>query len=372
MRRADAAIPTDPRKVVILLPLSGSYAPPAQSLKAAMELANSQARSPSTLLFVDTAGKAEQCVTGLEKAVIEHGAAVAIGPLLKEEAATCAPTAQALRVPMVVLTTSAEPLGAGDQIFHTWPSTEAQIEALLDEAQVRRGLSRFAIMSPRTSFGDNAARAFEAGVKRRGGTVPRLTSYAPETNDFRAAAKAVGKPPGAATVDYDALFIPDGYQHVALIAAALAFAELPVGRFRPRSSDVPIMLLGLNAWNNDDLARRGGAYVEDSIFVDAFDARSAEPATVSFVTAWSDRGTGAPSSVEAIGYDTLRIVQVAQARGGDLAAALAQARLADPVSGLRGFLANRDADREWRLLTVTRDGIAPLGGETLPLAVPPP
>ena len=44
-----------------------------------------------TVSVYDTAGVAAQCVTALQKAVIEDGATIVIGPLTKEEAATCAP-----------------------------------------------------------------------------------------------------------------------------------------------------------------------------------------------------------------------------------------------------------------------------------------
>ena len=44
----------------------------------------------------------------------------------------------------------------------------------------------------------------------------------------------------------------------AMVASALAFEEFPVGKFRPKRDMTPVTLLGLNAWNNEELARRGG------------------------------------------------------------------------------------------------------------------
>jgi ABC-type branched-subunit amino acid transport system substrate-binding protein len=260
---------------------------------------------------------------------------------------------------MLTLTASAESLAAGDRVFHTFPSTEAQIEALLDEAHGKRGLPRYAVLHPKTAYGENAARAFADALARRGATLVHSVAYDPKTADFRSVVKAIA-PTGGGSVGYDALFIPDAYQRVALIASALAYQEVAVGRFRPHSSDTPVTLLGLNAWNNEELAARGGQYVLDSIFVDAFDVRAADPLTLSFVEAWTARSQGPPTVVEAVGYDTMLLVTAALERQGDATSAVRDATLPQSLTGIERFDAGRDVVRRWRLLTVTREGIAPL------------
>ena len=392
-RRAVAKTAPDPKKVLVLLPLTGDWSLPAANLKAAIEQANQVSGGAASLVFQDTAGKPEQCVKGLEAGVLEGGAAFVIGPLRKEEALACAPAAQALHVPMLTLSSSPELATIGDAIFRPFPSTEEQITALLDEVYARRGNESYAILHPKTSYGENAARAFRAEVERRGGIIARVVSYDATATDFRTTAKALGEkdykgraaefaqlkaqaasrgadptkvvlPPQAT---FSAIFIPDSYQHVALIASALAFEEFPVGSFRPHFGDEPITLIGLNAWNNDDLARRGGNYVLGSIFVDAFDARAADPETRRFVERWRDDHRGAdPTVVEAVAYDTMRLVQQAIVAGGDPLTALAQAQLELGVAGTHGFTADRRANRSWRLLTVTHDGIAPLNADPAP------
>lgn len=387
LKKAEARTVVDPTRVAVLLPLSGSYAIPGANLKAAIELGNKRAGSPLKLVFLDTRGEPEGCVAALETAAIEQGAGVAIGPLLREEALRCASVAQALRVPMVTLTSSEEVLAAGDQVFRAFPSTEQQVEVLLEEAYDVRGLDRFAVLHPATPYGENAARVFEAAVAARGGAVATRLAYDPELKDFRSVAKDLGKKdykaragefsrlkseatrnkqdPEKVTlpplIDYDAIFIPDSYGRVALVASALAFEEFPVGKFRPRRDATPLPLLGLNAWNNDDLARRGGMYVQDSIFVDAFDPRKEDGAVVDFVDAWRERGAGDPSVVEAVGYDTARLVaEAVESRPADVAAALHAAKLDAPVAGTIGFGDDNQMDRDWSLLTVDREGISPL------------
>ena len=336
----------------VLLPLTGKFAQPAASLRAAIEQAAATLDGAYTVSVYDTAGVATQCVTVLQKAVIEDGATIVIGPLTKEEAATCAPAAQALHVAMLPLTSSADVLTAGDQVFRPYPTSEDQVRALVAETLGRRSMKLYAILHPQTVYGENAAKAFVNEVTAGGGSVTVDVGYDPTTADFRSVAKQL------AGKTFEAIFIPDTYQTVALIASAVAFQEISVGGFQTAKGPPAVPLLGLNAWHNDEIARRGGAYVQHGIFVDAFDARAPEAAVAKFVADW--KGETPPSVVDAIGYDAMLLAAAALAAGGDPAEALTTVEITDCVAGTLGFSASREARRNWRLLTVTRTGIEPL------------
>jgi ABC-type branched-subunit amino acid transport system substrate-binding protein len=288
---------------------------------------------------------------------------------------------------MLTFTSAEEVLGVGDQIFRPYPSVGDQVGVLLDELMGRRGWANFAVANPNTSFGIGAARAFTAQVEARGGHVTATTEYDAAAKDFRSVGKVLGKKdykarqsefwaaqsalkraggdPAKATlrplIDYEAIFVPDGYQRAALLASALAFEEFPIGSFRPRQDDAPLGLVGLNAWNNPEWARRGGDYVRDSIFVDAFWVGDQNPVVRSFVSKWRDRGKGDPSVVEAVGWDSVEVAAAALvAEGPSVSANLLAVDVQAGVSGLHGFLADRTGRRDWILLTVGADGVVPL------------
>ncbi len=356
--RAAANRPPDFHRIAVLLPLTGKYAQPAASLRSAIEQAGAQLGGDYTLAFYDTAGSPDQCSTVLQKAVIEEGATIVIGPLTKEEAAKCAPAAQALHTAMLTLTSSADVLAAGDQIFRPYPTSEEQVRALVGETLGHRSMHTYAIIHPKTVYGENAAKAFVNEVAAGGGSVTIDIGYDPATADFRSVAKQL---PGKA---FEAIFIPDTYQTVALIASAIAYQEISVGAFQKPDGPPAVPLLGLNAWHNDEIARRGGAYVQDGIFVDAFDAHSLDPAVAKFVEGW--KGAAAPSVVDAIGYDSVLLAGAALAAGGDPAEALATVEIKGAVAGTLGFNANREARRSWRLLTIAKTGVVPLPSVVVP------
>ncbi len=356
--RAAAGKPPDYKRIAVLLPLTGQYAQPASGLKSAIEQAGEHLGGTYTIAFYDTAGTPDQCVKSLQKAVIEDGATIVLGPLTKEEAAQCAPAAQLLHTAMLPLTSSADVVAAGDQVFRPYPTSEDQVHALLSETLDHRGIKTYAIVHPKTAYGENAARAFVDGVTAGGGSITANIGYEPTTADFRSFAKQLN---GKA---FDAIFLPDTYQNVALLAAAIASQEISVGGFQKVDSDPAVPLLGLNGWHNDEIVRRGGIYVQQAIFVDAFDPHALDPAVVKFVANW--KGDSPPNVLDAVGYDATLLAAGALAAGGDAATALGTVEIKDGVAGTSGFDGNRDAKRDWRLLTITKQGIGPL-----PAYVPP-
>ncbi len=386
LRRAEKGTPIRRDVVGVALPLSGEYGLPGGLLKEAIKL-SAEALGGTTVAVFDTKGDPANCKAALESLVIDQGAAIVLGPLTRDEALACAPIAQALHTPMLTFTSADEALAAGDQVFRPYPSVGEQVGALLDALMGGRGWARFAVLHPTTPFGEGAARSFRTAVEARGGTIATVHGYDPASTDFRsvgkvlgqkdykarasefasvraAVARAGGDPAKASLppiIDYDAIFVPDSYQRSALLASALAFEEFPIGGFRPRADDVPLGLVGLNAWNNPEWPRRGGDYVHDSVFVDAFWVGAENVGSRDFLRRWRERGKGDPTVVEAVGWDALRVANAAlKAEGADIGTNLLAADVTDGASGLHGFTPERTARRDWIYLTVREDAVRPL------------
>jgi hypothetical protein len=157
-------------------------------------------------------------------------------------------------------------------------------------------MSRFAILYPLTPYGEAARDLFASAAQAKGASIARAIGYAEDSKDFlkvaqdlgqkddparaaewadaRNAARRDGEDLHKATIpprtDFDAIFIPDNHRRVPLVASALAYEEFPVGTFKPHRDDRPIVLLGLNAWDQESFPRDGGKYVQNCLFVDAF------------------------------------------------------------------------------------------------------
>ncbi|MEC9389579.1 MAG: penicillin-binding protein activator [Myxococcota bacterium] len=387
VQRADAKNPTVAGKVGVLLPKTGDYAPAAAQLEQVIQLANAEAGSPIDLVFGDTAGTEEGTASEIERLVMKEGCVAILGPLLKTNGDEAAKRAQALQTPLVTLTQGGDPTAAGDFAFRGFMTLEHQVRALLAHSTENEGHQRYAVLHPDNGYGEAARDLFTAEVTRRGGEVTDVVSYATDTTDFREAAQELGQkhleerkaelwemkreakrreedpdkvmlPP---VVDFDAIFIPDNHRRLVLVTSALAYEEFPVGTFRKHVDEEPIQLLGLNAWNNPAVVQTGGRYVQDSIFVDAFWDQDDDAVVQAFIEVFEASVERKPRVIDALAWDATRLLTAAVLEGGDdraaIQAAMGAVEIDDPVAGGQSFNADREVDRRFHVLTITRSGI---------------
>lgn len=386
-KRAAAGDPTVAGRVGVLLPLTGEYGPPAMRIRDAITLANDRAGKPLELVFVDTQGRADVALEKLQELVLEKGCVAVLGPLHKDAVAATAPAAQGMGVPLVALTQSTEAADAGDYVFRGFLSVEQQVKALVDHATEQQGLLRFAVMYPRNAYGESARDLFVSAATAKGASVTRIVGYDPEGKDFRKEAQDLGQKDYVARsaewremtriakerkhdvdklvlppiIDFDAIFLPDNYRRASLVASSLAYEEFPIGAFRPAFSGGGVTLLGLNGWHSEQIVELGGEYMQSAVFVDAFLPTSNDPSVMDFTSAYQLAYTREPVMLDAVAYDTARVVAAAvQAGGPDRDAIrdqLFEVKLIGPVTGATGFGSDREIARTLEVLTVGRSGI---------------
>ena len=128
-------------------------------------------------------------------------------------------------------------------------------------------------------------------------------------------------------VDFEALFIPDEWSRVGLIAPALAVEDIitntcdakEIEKLKKTTGKTDIhtvTLLGGQGWNSPKnaegvprLIERGGKFVLCSVFVDGFYAESNREATRRFVHAYTEAYPDAtPLLLDAVAYDSAGII----------------------------------------------------------------
>ncbi len=334
----EAGTKPNPNKIVAILPLEGTYTAAGNQVKEALKFGYERGAGRARLEFVDSGSTPETAVAALEDAVIQGGAGYVVGPLLTLETDAFVAAAEALGVPTISLsqaltdTTEAPDAPARDWTIGGMVTAEHEVAALVDYTMGEKEMKSFAIFAPDTSYGHRGAEAFRAQVEERGGAITIETFYDSkstdlipfakelgrkdyeerwrEIRDLRKAAEEKGRDPGKVVlppkIDFDALFIPDSYKRVPLACAALAFEEFPMGEFVPVKDGPVIPLLGLSAWNNDDLVGSGGEYTRNSFFTDSY----AEFGTTSI--RWADDYRAelgrSPISREAVTSDVGRLL----------------------------------------------------------------
>ena len=304
-----------------LLPLTGTYEAYGKKALKGIELAQNQFVSlnpdpPLTILIKDTESDPEKTIAAV-KELAESGVAAIIGPVATADIA--AVEAQKYGIPIITLTQKDQITQIGPSVFRNFMTPGTQTDALVSFTVKKLGLSRFAILYPDEPYGINFMNLFKDQVESAGGRVVAIQSYNTSQTDFRETLQKLSSryspvpdnskssraskrmEPTAATIDatpsisedFEALFIPDSPQKIAVIVPQLAYGNLR-----------PSYLLGTNLWHSLKLIHTGGPSIQGSILPDGFFAESTSETVQQFVRIFQNAYKESPGYIEAVSYDT--------------------------------------------------------------------
>ena len=371
-----------------LLPLSGPFAIYGQEVLNGIQLGMgifgaSEESQGVELLIEDTQGNPDVAARKVEELAHEGRVMGIIGPLASKAATAAARKAQELGVPMITFTQKAGITEEGDMIFRSFFTPAREMDRLVSKGIEEMGMIRFGILYPDSAYGRYMLNLFWDRVEKAGGHITAVESYGSDVTDYTTEIKKmVGlyypRPPSVAEklkaarlaafdvgveagpydtgnepepiVDFDAVFIPDNSQNVALIAPQFPFHNV-----------FNIRLLGTSLWNSPDLLDQGAEYLQGSIFPTGFYAQSAED----FVNLYRENFETDPGILAATGYDTIRFLNyLMKTRAPRTRRDLRQALLlSNDFQGIRGPLAfddQREATTPPILLTVKGNKFLPL------------
>src|SRR5215472_15453902 len=413
LARADRVGQVRGRTVGVLLPLTGKYKAFGEAVMRGIRLGLKG--SDVELVVKDTQGDGTRAATAVEELVFNDGAVAAIGPLFIEDSKRAALVAQDLGLPLLTLTRSEDVTDIGPFVFRNMLTYSAQTQALVDWATAVMGYKSFAVLYPNTPYGVEMTNDFWDDVVARGAAMHGAESYTSDQTTFTSQAKklvgryyledrrdyfeevqeatkdvkdsyrrrkAVEKAKSKLDpiVDFEALFIPDEWQRVGLVAPAVE--DIITNTCDPKEienlkkttgkKDIrTVTLLGGNGWNspkNGDgipqLVERGGKFVLCSVFVDGFYADSGREATRRFVRLYSEAYKDVtPTLLDAVGFDSARMLrqlldkQTASLDRSSVRDGLAATKDFEGATGKTSFNAQREAERPLFFLTIDPKGI---------------
>ncbi len=380
-----------------LLPLTGKYQRIGSGVLDALLLGSGAFQDPGSrghsirLLIRDTQGNPAVAASHLRELAAVQELVGVVGPLTAEEGFACAREAETLGLPMIALTQKEEVARVGNFVFQNGLTLGQQVDTLVDHVMGRLGVSRFAVLYPNDPYGLLARDRFQRKVAETGGVVEAAVPYGERETDFQdeikrlvgeaywrslqeseqrkgvrqtleeddepeetplspadGPAAAVAPPTG---LPFEALFIPDEYRRVSLIAPHLALFDLS-----------GVLLLGTNAWHSNRLVESAGDYVKGSLFVDGFFEGSPMPFVRDFVEEFRRNFGRDPGLLEAEALDSLRMLeaafdQAAQKTRRGVRDALAALENYPGLSGTTSFDADGCARKHLHILTVSDNRI---------------
>lgn len=293
-----APIPTSHKYAVgVLLPLSGNREvfgrEVLHGIMQAVNLFDRSDKGAYRVIVRDTQGEPQTAARLVNELADDPTVLAIIGPLLGETAETAVAEAEKRGVPLITLTTRENILPYGQWTFRNCVTGSDQVKALIRYAGRHQGIFRYAILYPDTKKGRAYRELFAENLDPTTQRLVATASYQPNETDFKYAIAKL-----RSQGSFDALFVPDNARNLALLAPQLVYYGVK-----------EVTLLGINSWNDDDLARKAGSYLERSVFVDGFFISShANTLVEPFVTEFVDTFHQQPGFLAALGYDTANLL----------------------------------------------------------------
>lgn len=402
LKDADSmAFATDRNIIGCILPLSGKYASIGAEAQTGIELALSQMNQAGQqnsqhpkgaglqLVVHDSRSEPAEAIKAVETLVKSEKAIGIIGPMVEADAVL--DKVEELKVPIIALTQRAGITEKGEYTFRNFLTPAQQARALVKYAAQDLGLRKFAILYPQEKYGISFMHLFWDEVVAHGGQVVGVEAYGPQETDFGDVIKKLiglyypkmgddprGKPgPGAvpygstgpagtapagtsqtaggtgsgaagkdSVADFDAIFIPDGYNKAGLIAPQLLYHDIS-----------RVLILGTNLWHSDKLISIAQSYVQGAVLPEGFFLSSQSPKVREFVASYQEVFGKQPSYIAAQAYDAARMMLVSVSRPDvqtryALKTALAGMKDYPGVTGLTSFDATGDALKDLCLLKI--------------------
>ncbi len=331
LERIEEELSVDTTKIGCLLPLSGPFGIFGQEVLKGLELgmglfSESEEDTALQLILRDTEGKPELAEVGLGELAKDEKVIAVIGPLRSKSAEVAATLAEQLGVPLITLTQKDGITEKGEMIYRNFISPAREVNRLVRTAIEELALKRFAILYPDNAYGRYFMKLFWETVEELGGEVKAVESYATDQTDFADQIRNMTglnypRPkyvmeqlreqrtpeeeeneldPGEKDpiIDFDAVFIPDYYKRVAMVAPQLVYHDI-----------VDVWLLGASQWQSPELIQLSGPYLQGALFTSGFFSENPDPFVQNFVKNFQKSFQTVPTILSANGYDTIRFIR---------------------------------------------------------------
>jgi len=299
-----------------VLPLSGQYAAwghkALDAILLSTKIFDKENKTLWEVLVEDSAGLPEKTKAAIARLANDKNVMAIIAVPETAEAAEAAREAQNWKVPLILITSKEGVTSAGEYVFQHFLIPTQQIRALVQYAFDDLNCAIFSILYPQDNYGEEMVKIFRKEVTNIGGKVEKAIPYSREQTDFadeiskltgrvvRSSSKTKADKnddQGPASVDFEALFIPDSYLRVKMITSQLNFYDVK-----------GFQLLGTSLWHSPELLKNGAEYLEDAVFTDSFFVNGFYPETINFVDTYYAAYSREPENIEALSFDTAGII----------------------------------------------------------------
>ncbi len=381
----------NPQAVGVLLPLSGKNRLFGRQILEGLALAidvfsKESSKTHAIRFFIEDSGDTpESALNALMRLIEEHQVIAVIGPLSADQSQVTAQAAAGYQLPIISLSATEGITQVSENVFRNNLTKSEQATRLAQVATSFLGIKRCAILFPKSNYGKEFMRLFWEAFEANGGEIRGAEEYKIDATDFGLPLKRlVGLYPISMRkdevcskeekltredcflaselppkVDFEALFVPDGFERATQVAPALAYYDIR-----------GVQLLGTNLWNTTNIFTGGaGTHLEGAIFLDGFFKNRNDPVIANFVSRFYATYGDEPGIFQATSFDTASLVlhvlrDYDPSSRESFQRALKRQREFPGVTGTLSVSENREITRNLTVLMIDQRHIVELVDET--------
>lgn len=319
-------------RVGLLLPFS-LRPQDAAALYSAAELALFDHGGPNTLLIPRDAGATEASANAAARALVNDGADIIIGPVLREGVAGAGAAVRSENIPVIGF--SSDRTVGGNGIYLLSFQLEDEISRIVSYA-ASQNIRSIALLAPSNEYGRRVEVALRAEAQLRGVTITQARLY--NRNDAEAGAAATAMAAALRTTPAQGILIAENGAPLRAVSTALV-----QGGVDPRQ----VRFMGTSAWQGDaqrEPSLAGGWFV------------AAEPNTrTDFERRYQSTFSREPTRLASLAYDAVALAALLSRDSG--AAGFSRQRLENSegfagADGLFRFRANGAIERGLAIIQV--------------------
>ena len=287
-------------KIGAILPLTGDAASYGKSLQDGIDVAVEEINNNGGLnnknisvLYEDTKALPANGVSAFRKLIEVDKAKIVIGAATSSVALAIAPIAEEKKIIFLTPLASAPAISkAGDYIFRNVPSDNFGGKIAANFAIVSEKFKTLAILYINNNFGVGLRDAFQYEVKRLGGNVVIVESFAQSATDFRTQLTKIG----SARPKPEAVFV------VSYKEAAHIFLQA-------KQLKLDFHFIGTGLLEDPDIIKIAGKASEGVFFTQLpYDPSSSEVVVQKYLRNFKKRFNKEPDIISAYGYDGMKVL----------------------------------------------------------------
>jgi branched-chain amino acid transport system substrate-binding protein len=224
-------------RVALLLPLSGQNAALGNAMLDAAQMALFDVADEKLELMPHNTQGSPEAAAAAARAAVSEGARLIIGPLIAAEVEAVKPVAHDADVPDLAFSTATQLAGDGTYLMGFLPQQE--IERVANYAH-SKGANRFAVLAPRTPYGEIAITALRTTVQANGATLDHIDYYDPAAQDLTPVVRRFA----TTAADSEALLLPEGGARLRALAPLLPYYDVDPDK---------VHFLGTGLWDEPGL-----------------------------------------------------------------------------------------------------------------------